>query len=173
MKEAEYKILNPLADMIDEKFEQACGTEQISEIKAALQKVSSLLPASYSLSIDIELRVFDPDRKNTMVMLSRGIATEAGEKPYEVSADSTIQRYIVDGEICQTPHDYCPHCWNRWGFKLKNRICSGCGYTLGKQIKLLLDTNVCPQCEEGKISLNNPTCTSCGFEVDLNIISWG
>jgi len=42
VKENEYKILDPLADMLDDKFEQVVKTKKISEIKDALRKVSAL-----------------------------------------------------------------------------------------------------------------------------------
>jgi len=88
-------------------------------------------------------------------MLSRGINTTGGKEPYQISGDSSIHRYVVNGEICQIPHDYCPHCWGEWDFKLKNQVCSTCGYILGEQIKLLLDSDICPNCDEGKVSLKN------------------
>ena len=43
----------------------------------------------------------------------------------------------------------------------------------GEDIKLLLDTDVCPHCEEGKVTMNSPVCNRCGYEVDPKKIVWG
>jgi len=96
-----------------------------------------------------------------------------GKSPYIATGDSTLQRYVVNGDIIKVTHNYCPHCWEEWDFKLRNPTCSHCNYSLGNEIKLLLDTDVCPHCENGKISMNNPKCDQCGFVVSTDIVVWG
>ena len=66
-------------------------------------------------------------------------------------------RYLVDGEICEVPHDRCPNCWAGWSFKIgtpdtppEALECPCCGYGLGEQIKLMLDSDVCPHCEKAR-----------------------
>ena len=83
------------------------------------------------------------------------------------------QRYVVSGDICQVPHDYCPSCWGMWDFKDQDRECPSCGIVLGNEIKILLDTDICPHCENGKVSAANPECSKCGYKVDLDIVTWG
>ena len=75
--------------------------------------------------------------------------------------------------MCQIPHDYCPHCWGIWDFKLIHPVCRHCGYTLGREVKLLLDSDVCPNCEEGKVSVNDPNCEQCGQWIDPTLVIWG
>ncbi len=58
-------------------------------------------------------------------------------------------------------------------FKLNHPSCSGCGATMGQDVKLLLDTDVCPFCEEGKVSLIAPVCDKCGQRIDPGIVVWG
>jgi len=36
-----------------------------------------------------------------------------GKDAYVATGDSIPQQYVVDGEICKVPHDFCPHCWGR------------------------------------------------------------
>ena len=44
---------------------------------------------------------------------------------------------------------------------------------MGPEVKLLLDTDVCPFCEEGKVSLTTPLCDKCGQGIDPNVVVWG
>jgi hypothetical protein len=38
---------------------------------------------------------------------------------------------------------------------------------------MLVDTDVCPFCEEGTVSLTNPACAKCGQEIDPDLVVWG
>jgi NAD-dependent SIR2 family protein deacetylase len=80
---------------------------------------------------------------------------------------------VVDGDIQTVPDDRCPKCYGVWDFKLDHRSCSKCGATLGREVKLLLDADVCPFCEKGKVSLTVPTCDKCGQQIDPDIVVWG
>jgi hypothetical protein len=44
---------------------------------------------------------------------------------------------------------------------------------MGKEIKLLVDTDVCPRCENSKISYSHPECRECGFVADQAEVVWG
>ncbi|MEX0670350.1 MAG: hypothetical protein WD060_07840 [Pirellulales bacterium] len=39
--------------------------------------------------------------------------------------------------------------------------------------KVLLDSDVCPHCDEGRVTSENPTCDRCGYRVDPDMVSWG
>lgn len=171
MKAEEFELVEPLAGQAEEAFESVLDSLDMAGLKEALQKVSAKLP--FSLSVDLALAVFDTEREKAIQLATRSLCTSAGDEPYLAAGDSTIHRYVVDGEICQVPHDYCPHCWGEWDFKLKHQTCPSCGYVMGKQVKLLLDSDVCPNCEEGTVSLEKPKCDRCGFVVDPGMIAWG
>jgi hypothetical protein len=36
-----------------------------------------------------------------------------------------------------------------------------------------LDSDLCPFCEMGHVSMQNPICDDCGYEVDLSMVTWG
>ena len=38
---------------------------------------------------------------------------------------------------------------------------------------LLLDSDVCPHCERGRITSDNLTCGKCGFTIDPRYVTWG
>jgi hypothetical protein len=70
------------------------------------------------------------------------------------------------------PHDRCPHCWQVWDFKLHNNsTCQHCGLMMGDKCKLLLDTDECPSCNEGKVTVDKPVCDKCGYEVDRQMLA--
>jgi uncharacterized protein (UPF0212 family) len=58
-------------------------------------------------------------------------------------------------------------------FNLNHPSRSGCGVTLGREVKRLLDTDVCPFCAEGKVSMTVPVCPKCGQRIDPAVVVWG
>jgi len=101
------------------------------------------------------------------------MSVDFGKEPRCIWGDSTPQRYVVEDGIQVVPHDRCPTCWELWDFKLQNPTCSHCGTTLGENCKVLLDTDECPWCQEGKVTVAKPRCEQCGFVVDPRIAVWG
>src|ERR1043165_7754041 len=95
-----------------------------------------------------------------------GLSASPGHEPSRTWGDSTPQRYVVEGGIKVVPHDRCPRCWQVGDFKLQNPTCSHCGLTMGEQCKLLLDSDECLRCNEGKVTVAKPRCGKCGHEVD-------
>jgi hypothetical protein len=173
MNEEHFKTVQPLIEAAEERIPwmlQSAGTEQLRRL---MQEVSAALPEEYELLLRLELSVFDPERGNSLPLIAEGISASGGREPFLASGDATVHRYVVDGHMCQVPHDYCPYCGGEWDFKLLHPQCPGCGYELGKQVKMLLDSNVCPNCEKGTVSMTNPKCEECGFEVDLKMVTWG
>ena len=80
---------------------------------------------------------------------------------------------MVNGYIVELPDSYCPNCWSEWDFKTLGQACKSCDLIYGKEIKLLLDTNECPHCKKGTVSLKNPHCDKCDFYADPNLVIWG
>lgn len=173
MKESEFRKLDQLADTIFSELDKLDESGAWKEALQAIERTAADLPDNHSISLKFTLSVFDSDREKEMAVLSAGFACPSQGKPYDASGDSTIHRYVVGGDICQVPHDYWPKCWGIWDFKFKFEECPECGAILGEDVKLLLDTDVCPYCESGKVTMNDPVCTECGYEVDPRKIVWG
>lgn len=173
MKEAEFQLLDPLADDLDERCDQWFDSPPMVEFKEALRRASAALPSGYMLELAIELRVCDTSREGALRILTAGLGCQRGEPPFRTSGDSTSQRYIVDGELCELPHDYCPRCWGGWDFKLIHPQCPECGCRLGPDLKLLLDRDTCPNCEKGSVSIKQSICPACSFKVNPDLVTWG
>ncbi len=173
MKDTEFKLLDSLAGSIDDKFEELHKAGVFDEILKKMKNAVGQLPDTYSVSFDITVNVYDTDREKGLSLLTTGINTSIGHEPYRHHGDSSPQKYLVDGQMCTVPDDFCPHCWGDWVFKFKHPLCPDCGYELGKQVMYLLDNDVCPHCQEGTITIDSPTCDECGFEVDKKKVVWG
>lgn len=173
MKATEFAVLDPLVESLDESCEQWLMSDQLAELREALRKAAAALPPNYSVTIDVELRVFDQERDQAMHLLSTGLSSSGGATPYRTSGDCSIHRYIADGELCELPHDRCPRCWDIWDFKQKHPACSHCGASLGHDVKLLLDRDTCPHCEKGHLTAHKPQCDNCGFMIDPSFVNWG
>ncbi len=180
MKDNLWRQLEPMADQAYEEIERFLTSPQANELRTIIQKAAAALPEGYSTSLDISLNVFDPERDNALPLMTTGLAASGPGEPYVAHGDSTPGRYTVDGEICEVPHDRCPHCWGTWDFKIGHPVaiaaicsCPHCGYELGKELKLMLDDDKCPHCEKGELSMDDPTCSKCGLEIDPSLIAWG
>jgi len=180
MKDNLWRQLDPLADQADEEVESFLASPQANELKAILKKAAATLPDGYSVSLDMRMNVFDPERSDVLPLLTTGLGAFGQGEPYVAHGDSTPCRYAVDGDICEVPHDRCPHCWANWDFKIGHpvaadgvRPCPSCGYELGKEVKLMLDSDKCPHCSEGELSMDDPTCSKCGLMIDSSFIAWG
>ena len=172
MKQSEFRQLEPTVDDIQDIIDEMINTGHFNEIQKLLTEVIGELPDSYSVSLNIDFSVFDNEREKGIKLLQTGLTTSEGE-PYQHSADTTPLKYMVDGEMCIVPEEFCPNCWGEWQFKFKHTTCHECGYELGKQIKYLLDDDTCPYCLEGEVTINNPVCEHCGEEVDPQKVVWG
>ena len=144
-----------------------------SNAKSPRPRVGFTLIQQYSVNLNVSIEVFDPKRSNPLPLLTTGLSTSEDKPPFQTWGDSTPQKYVVDGEMQVVPHDRCPRCYGIWDFKFLKRSCPECDATLGEAVKVLLDTDVCPHCEEGKVSVSSPVCPKCGFRVDSTRVVWG
>ena len=173
MEPEQFEKLDRLSDEAYDKFKEWYGKGFFKDLEEKLGQIGSFLKENYSVSLNLELDIFDSEREKTLTLMKTGIACIGGEKPYRADSGSTVHTYLVDGKIRKIPHDYCPSCWGEWDFKLRYPACPECGMELGKDVQLLLDTDVCPNCEKGKVSRSHPKCSECGYLVNTDMIHWG
>jgi hypothetical protein len=167
--EAANPIIDQMADLIDRTLESA----QLAALHQALARLSEALGPRYSVSLNASVEVFDRERSHPLPLLQTGLSTSEGATPYRTWGDSTPHTYITNGQIQVVPHDHCPRCYGTWDFKFRNPTCPDCGATLGKDVKVLLDSDVCPDCEKGTVSMSAPVCSKCGYRVDPRLVTWG
>jgi ribosomal protein S27AE len=173
MDKKTFEAIDPVLDEISEVADDLLESAATEKLRSLLTRLNKKLGSRYLVELHFNVRVFDTENERTLPVLQAGLAGFEQGKPYLASGDSTSQRYIVDGEMLVVPHDRCPRCWEDWDFKLLHPACSHCGISLGKEVKILLDTDVCPHCEEGKVSISQPRCKECGFVVDPSQVTWG
>lgn len=169
-----FEKLDRLGEDTNAKFEELYKQGAFKDLEKHMDKICMEIGKNLSVNISFELSVFDSSRQKEMSLDKCGISCFGGEKPYQVPGEgSTPHTYIVKGQMRKVPHDYCPECWGEWDFKMKHTTCPACGLDLGKDVKILLDTSVCPNCEDGKVTAANPKCDKCGCVVDARYIHWG
>jgi hypothetical protein len=173
MNQSAFEAADPVLDEIADLVNQTLTSDQLIELRRTLAKLSKVLGDRYSASLNVVVEVFDREGERCLPLLTTGLASSEGGEPYHTWGDSSSQRYVIDGQIEVVPHDRCPKCWEAWDFKLQNRCCPHCDATLGGNCKILLDSDLCPHCEKGKVSLAQPKCNQCGFEADPADIVWG
>lgn len=170
MDPTDFQAVDPLLDGIAEIADQQLGVPELQQVLADLGKI---LGRRYTVSVNLTVDVFDQEQERTLPLLNTGLVASDGKEPYRTWGDSSPQRYVVDEGIQVVPHDRCPKCWKEWDFKFQHPTCPHCGITLGTHCKVLLDTDECPNCKEGKVTVARPRCDKCGFVVDRNTVAWG
>ncbi len=160
MDRSTFEAADLVVDEIAAKLDEVLDSDQFAAIRVLLAHLSEKVGSEYSVNLNVTVDVFDAERSNALPLLNMGLSTSKGEPPYKTHGDSTSQKYVVNGEIQVVPHDRCPRCFGLWDFKLNHPSCFECGVTMGREVKLLLDTDVCPFCEEGRVSLTNPVCAN-------------
>lgn len=173
MDQEHFQVADHGVDQIAELLDPILQSPAFGEVRAALARLGKALGERYAVTLSCLVEVTDHEKERSLPLLTTGLCTSKGEEPHMVSGDSTPQRYLVDGQIQVLPHDRCPKCWGPWDFKFQNRQCRSCGAELGREVRVLVDSDVCPYCEEGKVTVQRPRCTQCGFEVDGSLVAWG
>lgn len=173
MERYKFEKIDPLVDKLAESIDELVGAEPWAAVKQQMADISAILGEKYSLTLEFILQVHDPEREHSLPLLQTGFSTTNGANPYQCWGDSTPHRYVLNGELLVVPHDLCPACWGNWDFKDLHPTCAQCGVSLGQQLKLLLDNDLCPHCEKSTVSASNPTCLRCGQSVNPVFIYWG
>lgn len=168
-----FETIDPILGNIAERATELLESAATEKLRSLLTELTNILGKQYLVSLHLNVTVFDTEMQRCLPVLQTGFTGFDLDKPYQAIGGSTPQHYIVDGELLVVPHDRCPHCWGKWDFKLQHSSCPHCGVSLGKEVKILLDTDVCPNCEEGTVSVSHPQCTKCGSVVELSQVAWG
>ena len=172
MDKTAFEIADPIVDEIADAVTEMLES-QTEKLRSLLTQLNKAIGSRYAVSLDVSVGVCDMEKERSLPLLQTGLSGFGGEEPYQTWADSTPQRYVVDGEMLIVPHDRCPKCWEVWDFKFKHPACRHCGATMGKEVRLLLDNDVCPFCEKGTVSMTKPVCDKCGYHVDPDTVTWG
>ena len=143
----------------------------IAEARRLIEELSETLGSPYSISLNVTVDVFDGAK--TLPILQTGLTSSHGRSAFRTRNDFSLERYLVNGEIRVVPQDRCPGCWAIWDLKTESRRCECCGLEMGVDCKILIDSDICPSCEEGRVTVASPVCDRCGYRVDLSLVSWG
>ncbi len=172
MDPSDFEAAESHLDDLAESIDAALQSPELETLRAQLAGFSETLGQRYGVSLHVIVEVYDNDKDRGLPLLKTGLATSDDGDLCRTWSDTTLQRYITDGEIQVVPHDHCPRCWEEWQVKFRNQQCSSCGAALGRDVKVLLDSDVCPYCEQGRVTMSEPVCDQCGFEVDPALVTW-
>lgn len=168
-----WKRSEDVLNEIEESVDKLLDSPELEGLRSKLIELGNRLGERYSVSLNCILDVVDWKEDQNLPLLNTGISTNDSGDLHRTWNSASFQRYVVNGEIQIVPHDHCPSCWGDWLFKTENTSCPECGIELGKECKILLDTDVCPHCEKGKISIRDSQCDKCEFSIDPRFVVWG
>ncbi len=181
MKATQTRKLMPLLREFEAQGRPSPSRRKRAAIRELLVEGTRTLPG-YCFEISMVLHVCDDEENDdgdidehllALRVLEQALSSNGGGEPLRCHGDVFFARYLVDGEIHWVPDDVCPRCWEEWSFKLSQTFCSWCGSSLGREIKFLLDTGVCPACREGTVSPEEPECSKCDFVAEGSMVAWG
>lgn len=169
MSPDQFEAAEPLLDEIADIVEKQLADDKLGRLLGELRE---LMGSKITAALNITVEIWEDDGERSLPLLTTGLSV-ANREPFRTWGDSSPQRYVVENGIQVLPHDRCPVCWGVWDFKLQNPTCGECGTEMGATCKLLLDSDVCPWCNEGKVTLAKPRCDQCGFVADPKLVVWG
>ena len=170
----ERELFKKISNISDDLLEQFNERYQDEEYKATIDSLQKLLKQNQNLGFQINLSLSIIDEKKEWFMeLDQNAICINDDNQYMASGVESPHTYLCQGKIEKIRHNLCPSCWHDWDFKIKNPQCPNCDIKLGDDVKILIDSGVCPNCEEGKISFNNRKCDNCGNVIDEKYINWG
>ncbi|WP_010588361.1 hypothetical protein [Schlesneria paludicola] len=161
-----------LAEMASE-LERLLASPDATKLRDMLAKVSRTMPRHHSASLNCALEIFDSQREKSFPVLTIGMGVSELGEVFSTLGESGSHRYIVNGEIEVVPQDRCPKCLDEWGFKWICHQCPHCDAQLGVNCWMLLDSDRCPNCEDGTVSADDPHCHQCGVFIDPKFVRWG
>ena len=173
MDREKFETIDPMLDQLADVLDDETNEKPWLAIKQRLAEISALLGEEYSVTLEVKLQVHEFKREQSLPLVRMGFTTSNGAEPCLHCDDSSPQRYVVNGSLVIVPHDNCPACWGVWDFKELHPACSHCCVRMGQQVKLVLDNDNCPHCEQEITSMSNPTCSRCGHTVNPAFIYWG
>jgi hypothetical protein len=136
-----------------------------------IEELSETLGCPYSISLNVTVEICDGDK--SLPILQTGLTSSHGRTAFRTRNDFSLRRYLVNGEIRVVPTGRCPGCWAIWDPKTKSHCCEGCDLCMGGNCRILLDSGICPSCEQGCVAIAKPVCDRCGYRVDLSLAAWG
>ena len=105
MQKHKFDQIDPLLDDISEMLVNWLESSEAKPLRDKLAQIANLLGESYSANLTVTLDICDDQREQELPLLDVGITATSSEEPYLVTGDSSLQRYIVDGEMVVVPHD--------------------------------------------------------------------
>jgi len=160
-------------DDFEEALDELLDSSAVERLRTILAELGDKFGEKFAVDFSCCLSVSEENGERSLKMYSTGLSAADDGKVFRTWDAATPHRYLVLGNLCVVPHDKCPKCWGDWLFKFQQRNCPCCGIEFGTDCKLLIDSDVCPNCEDGKVSASEPKCDKCGFEIDPACISWG
>jgi hypothetical protein len=173
MDKSTFEAADPFIDELGGLIDEMLTSNELARMREALTQLGETLGERYSASLSVIVDVYDRDKERCLPLLNTGLSTSDGGEPYRTFGDSSLERYIVDGETQIVPHDRCPKCWNAWDLKWEHHSCPHCDAVLRMNCKILLDTDRCPNCDQSTVSMSKPVCDKCGFQIEPAFVVWG
>ena len=173
MKAAEFKVIDKVSKVVEQAGQDWMASDEFAKVEQAVKRASTKLPEEYCIEVTLRVEVYHANRpEGGMEIMTTGLNASKGNVRYPEITGVQEERYLVDGEICELPLIYCPNCWGHW-IKSCDSKCPRCNYVMGKDVKYLIDSDVCPSCSKGKVTSEKLDCDQCGKAVDPSLVSWG
>ena len=166
--------IESVCDNVFDLFHSLNDDDKFSELKKLMTLAAQKISDGQSITFSMRFTLDDSDLAKQIPFLDMGLTCGKDETPFFFEGVSTLATYVLsDGSVQRIPHDRCPCCWDNWDFKLDSPECPSCGIQLGKGVKQMIDSDICPHCEKGKVSMQSCKCNECGYELDSEKILWG
>ena len=160
-----FEAADPITDEIAEATTELLESEATQKLRGLLAKLNKVIGTQYAVSLVLNVEVFDDEKKRNLPLLQTGMSgfdaspTRPGLTPRRNATSSVGKCWWLPMTVARSAgkSGISSSCINLATIAMRH---------WERDVKLLLDTDVCPWCEEGKVSMSQPTCSKCGHTVD-------
>lgn len=163
--------IDALADKAHDFFEKVKASDAFKALVTEMKDLGQ--DSNEFVSLGLELKLFNNDKEGLLEIYSSGMQSNGEGDPSPYQGGEAFEKFLLHGDIQVVPNGKCPQCYQAWDFKSSSNSCSNCAIELGQKLKYMIDSDQCPNCEDGKVTRNQPSCTKCDYVADPKVVTWG
>ena len=118
MDQNTWNAIDPQLDEIAEELGRILSSSEAKRLREMLVRFTGSLPSELSANLSCSVTVCDSEKEACLSLVNMGLGVSASRRlgvsaageVFPTSGDSTVHRYVVNGQIEVVPNDVCPKC---------------------------------------------------------------
>lgn len=158
-----------LVEELSIRVEKQFASEWLQHLVA---RVSDAAGEGRTAQLRVTFQIDDEVKPGVLPLIDITLRAHTGDEPCQRIMAVDLQCWARGAELVCVPRNQCPDCWQPWNFQQEHSVCQACGLQVGQSCLLVIEHELCPHCQEGQVTEDEPWCGECGYEVDDTRTIW-